>query len=71
MNLRMLAPPLRLALIIDAWLVLHWISKNCEFAGVRSAVEVGFDYRGLVCIIGSSKSSEFADAGSALEVGFA
>ena len=41
-------------MIIWTWLVLHWISKNSEFAGVGSAVEVGFDYRGLACITGVS-----------------
>ena len=47
LNLRVSAPPSRLALIIRAWLVLMEISKSSEFAGVGSTVEVGFDYRGL------------------------
>ena len=50
LNLRVLAPPSRLALIIGAWIVLQGISKRSEFVGVGSAVEVGFDHRGLVCI---------------------
>ena len=50
LNLRMLAPPSRLALIIQAWFVLQGIPKSSEIEGVGSAVEVGFDYRGLVCI---------------------
>ena len=45
----MLAPPSRFALVIGAWFVLQGISKSFEFAGVGSAVEVGFDYRSLVC----------------------
>ena len=48
----MLAPLSKLAFIIGAWLVLEWISESSEFAGVGSAVEVGFDYRGLACITG-------------------
>ena len=50
LNLRVLAPPSRLALLIGAWFVLQGISKSSEFAGVGSAVEVGFDYPGMVCI---------------------
>ena len=47
----MLAPPPRLAQIIRAWVVLlPVVSKSCAFAGVGSAVEVGFDYRDMVCI---------------------
>ena len=49
----MLAPPSRLALIIRAWFVwfiLQGISESSEFAGVGSAVEAGFDYRGMVCV---------------------
>ena len=46
----MLGPPSRLALIDRAWLVLPGISKRSEFAGVGSAVEVGFTYPGLGCI---------------------
>ena len=58
-------------MIIDAWFVLQWVSKSSEFATVGSAVEVGLDYRGLVCITGGiSKNSEFAGDGSAGEVGF-
>ena len=49
-ELRVLAPPSRLALIIGAWFVLQGISKSSEFAGVGSTVEVGFDYPGMVCI---------------------
>ena len=48
LNLWMLAPLSRLAFIIGAWLVLEWISKNFEFVGFGSAVEVGFDYRSFV-----------------------
>ena len=50
LNLRVLAPPSKLALIIGAWFVLLEISRSSELAGVGSAIEVGFDYRGLVCI---------------------
>ena len=50
MNLRVLAPPSRLALIVGAWFVLQGTSKNAEFAVVGSAVEVGFEYRGMFCI---------------------
>ena len=50
MKLRVLAPPSRLALIIGAWFVFQGFFKSSEFADVGSAVEVGFDYRGLVCI---------------------
>ena len=50
LNLWVLVPLSRLAFIIGAWLVLEWISKKFEFAGVGSAVEVGFYYRGLTCI---------------------
>ena len=50
LNLWVLVPLSRLAFIIGAWLVLEWISKRFEFAGVGSAVEVGFYYRGLTCI---------------------
>ena len=46
----MLAPPSRLALIIKAWFVLQDMSKSFEFAGVGSAVEIGFESRGLVYI---------------------
>ena len=42
LNLWVLAPLSRLAFIIEAWLALEWISKSFEFAGVGSAVEVGF-----------------------------
>ena len=51
LSLRVFAPPSRLALIIWAWFVLQGISKNSKFAGVGSAVEVGFDYQGLVCMV--------------------
>ena len=44
----MLAPLSRLAFLIGAWLVLEWISKNFEFVGFGSAVEVGFDSRSFV-----------------------
>ena len=47
----MLTPPPRYALFIAACFVLQGISKNSEFAGVGS-VEVGFEYRSLVCITG-------------------
>ena len=47
-NLRMVSPPSKSALIMGAWLVL----QGFEFAGVGSAVEVGFDYRGWPCITG-------------------
>ena len=50
LNLRALALPSRLALIIGACIILQGISKSFEFEGVRSAVETGFDYRGLACI---------------------
>ena len=50
LNLWVLAPSSRLALIIGAWFVVQGISKSSEFAGVGSAVEVGFDCRGLICI---------------------
>ena len=46
------------------------ISKNSEFEGVGSTVEVGFDYRGLACITWDSKGSDVAGVGSAVEVGF-
>ena len=49
-NLQVLAPLSRLALTLVAWLVSAWISKVFEFAGIGSAVEVGFDYRILACI---------------------
>ena len=49
---RVLAPPSRLALIIGAWFVSQRIYKSSEFSGVGSALEVGFDHRGLVCITG-------------------
>ena len=44
LNLRALTLPSRLALIIRVWLVcvLPSISKSSEFAGIGSAVEVGF-----------------------------
>ena len=42
--------PSRLALIIGTWFVLQGISKSSKFAGVGSAVEVGFEYRGMFCI---------------------
>ena len=48
LNLRVLAPPSRLALNLGAWSILHGISKSCDGA----AVEVAFDYWGLVCITG-------------------
>ena len=48
--LRLLAPLSRFAIIIGAWLVSEWIYKNSRFAGVSSAVEVGFYYWGLDCI---------------------
>ena len=50
LNLWVLVPLARLAFIIGAGLVCEWISKRFEFAGVGSAVEVGFYYRGLACI---------------------
>ena len=49
LNLRVLAPLSWLALIIGACLAVMGISKSSEFAGVGSAVVVGFDYRGLPC----------------------
>ena len=57
-------------MIIEAWFVLQGLFKSSEFEDVGSAVEVGFDYRGLVCIARVSKSSEFAGLASAVEVGF-
>ena len=80
LNLRVLAPLSRLAFLIGTWLVLERIFKSSEFAGVGSAVEVGFYnvgtavevgfyYRGLACTK-MSKSSERAVVGSAVEVGF-
>ena len=63
----MSAPPSRLALIIEAWLLLRSISKSSEFARGGSAVEVGFDCLLLRRI---SKSFEFTGVGSALKVGF-
>ena len=48
--LRLLAPLSRCAIIIGAWLVSEWISKSSRFAGVGSAVEVGFYYWGLAGI---------------------
>ena len=48
----MLAPPSRLALIIGAWFVFEGFSKTSEFAGIGSAVEIGFDYQGVVSITG-------------------
>ena len=57
-------------MITGAWFVLQEISKSSEFAGVGSAVEVGFDYEGLVCYAAISKSFGFADVGCAVEVGF-
>ena len=50
LNLRALAPPSRLALIIEAWFVSQEIYKSSELVTVGAAVEVGFDYRGLACI---------------------
>ena len=50
LKLRVLAPPSRLALIIEAWFVSQEIYKSSEFVSVGAAVEVGFDYRGLACI---------------------
>ena len=47
LDLRVLVPLSRLVFIIGAWLVLEWISKNAQIAGVGSAVEVGFYYWGL------------------------
>ena len=44
----MMAPPSKLA--VTAGFVLQGISKGSEFAVVDSVVEVGFDYRCLVCI---------------------
>ena len=52
LNLQVLAPPSRLALIIGAWFVFEGFSKTSEFAGIGSAVEIGFDYQGLVSITG-------------------
>ena len=48
----MVAPLSWLALIIGACLALLDISKSTEFAGVGSAVVVGFDYLGLLYING-------------------
>ena len=42
LNLRVLAPASRLALIIRASLVLHGFSGSSEFARVGSAVAIGF-----------------------------
>ena len=53
----------RLALIIRACLALMGIFKSSEFAGVGSAVTVGFDYQGVACMCvlpSISKTSEFA-----------
>ena len=50
LNLRLLASLSGLALIIGACLALRGISKSSEFAGVGSAVVVGFYYRGMACI---------------------
>ena len=41
-----------LALIIEAYLALMSFSNSSELAPVGSAVVVGFDLRGLVCING-------------------
>ena len=46
MNLRVLALPSRLALIIRARFVLLGISKSAAFVGVGSTVEVGSASRG-------------------------
>ena len=48
LSLRLLAPPSRSALIDGAGFVLQ--GMRFEFACVGSAVEIGFDYRGLHCI---------------------
>ena len=48
-DLQVLPPLSCLALIIGACLTLMGISKSSKFAGVGSAVVVGFDYRGLPC----------------------
>ena len=50
LDLRVLVPLSRLVFIIGAWLVLEWISKNAQIAGVGSAVEVGLYYGGFACI---------------------
>ena len=65
-----LAPLSRLAFIIGAWLVLEWISKSSEFAGVGCAVEVGFIIRAWLVLGWISKSSEFAGVGSAVIFSF-
>ena len=61
-NSRVLAPLSRLALIVVAWLVLEWLSKRSEFAGVGFVAWLASEWL--------SKSSEFAGVGSAVEVGF-
>ena len=54
----MLVPLSRLAFIIGAWLVLEWISKSSEFAGIgvlnlrvlALLSKLPFCYRGVACM---------------------
>ena len=58
-------------MIIGAWFVLQGISKSSEFAGVGSAIGVGFEIIWAWFVLqGISKSSEFAGVGSAVVIRF-
>ena len=58
-------------MIIGAWFVLQGISKSSEFAGVGSAIGVGFVIIWAWLILQRiAKSSEFAGVGSAVVIRF-
>ena len=58
-------------MFIGAWVVLQGISQSSEFAGVGSAILVGFVIIWAWLVFqGTSKSSEFAGVRSAVVIRF-